>query len=377
MKYYLIAGEASGDLHASNLMKELIAIENSTEFRFLGGDKMLEVGGTLVKHYKEMAFMGLMDVLANLRTISRNLSICKNDIQTWKPDAIILVDYAGFNLRVAEFAKGLGIKVFYYISPKVWVWKKSRIKKLKQFTDKLFVIFPFEVEFFKANEMDVEYYGNPLMDSYSQFMENTKTEEKFRIDNDLSEKPIIALLSGSRKDESKRCLPEMVKASESFPEYQFVVAGAPSISDSYYDKYLKNAEIKLLKNSTYDLLKNSYAGIITSGTATLETAIFKVPQVVVYMTSPINFYLAKFFVKLTFFSLVNLILGKEVVKELLQFNIAERIRNELNNILKNKNYRNTMLQNYEELHKLVGDSGTSGRIAKRISELSDKNLGQN
>ncbi|MCK4921887.1 MAG: lipid-A-disaccharide synthase, partial [Bacteroidales bacterium] len=243
MKYYLIAGEASGDLHASNLMKELAAIDNSTEFRFLGGDKMLEVGGTLVKHYKEMAFMGLMDVLANLRTISKNLRICKYDIQTWKPDAIILVDYAGFNLRVAEFAKGLGIKVFYYISPKVWVWKRSRIKKLKQFTDKLFVIFPFEVEFFKTHEMDVEYYGNPLMDSYSQFMENTGKEGNFRLDNNLPEKPIIALLSGSRKDEIRRCLPEMIKASESFPEYQFVVAGAPSISDSLYNKYIQNTEI--------------------------------------------------------------------------------------------------------------------------------------
>ena len=369
MKYYLIAGEASGDLHASNLMKELAAIDNSTEFRFLGGDKMLEVGGTLVKHYKEMAFMGLMDVLANLRTISKNLRICKYDIQTWKPDAIILVDYAGFNLRVAEFAKGLGIKVFYYISPKVWVWKRSRIKKLKQFTDKLFVIFPFEVEFFKTHEMDVEYYGNPLMDSYSQFMENTGKEGNFRLDNNLPEKPIIALLSGSRKDEIRRCLPEMIKASESFPEYQFVVAGAPSISDSLYNKYIQNTEIKLVKNSTYDLLKNSYAGIITSGTATLETAIFKVPQVVVYMTSPINFYLAKLYVKLSFFSLVNLILGKEVVKELLQFNIAERIRDELRNILGNEDYRNTMLQNYEDLHKLIGGSGTSFRIAKRINQL--------
>ncbi|MCF8379480.1 MAG: lipid-A-disaccharide synthase [Bacteroidales bacterium] len=369
MKYYLIAGEASGDLHASNLMKELQNLDTNTEFRFFGGDKMLEVGGTLVRHYKEMAFMGLVDVLANLRTISKNLTFCKEDIQLWKPDAIILVDYAGFNLRIAEYAKGLGIKVYYYISPKVWVWKKSRIKKLKLFTDKLFVIFPFEVDFFKSHNMKVEYYGNPLMDSYSQFIGKAKNENDFRKENDLSEKPLIALLSGSRKDEIKRCLPEMVRAAKSFPEYQFVVAGAPSIPDDLYHKILVDTEVRLLKNSTYDILKNAYAGIITSGTATLETAIFKVPQVVVYMTSPFNFYLARMFIKVRFFSLVNLISGKEVVKELLQFKIAERVIAELQNILKDAAYRQKMLKNYNDLHTLVGEPGSSFRIAERIHEL--------
>lgn len=373
MKYYLIAGEASGDLHASNLMKELYAIDPSAEFRFFGGDKMLEVGGTLVRHFKEMAFMGLVDVIANIRTISKNLNFCKEDIRLWKPDTIILIDYAGFNLRIAEFAKGMGIKVFYYISPKVWAWKKSRIKKLKRFTDKLFVIFPFEVEFFKSHNMDVEYYGNPLMDSYSQFVESEQKSLNFREEYQLNEKPVIALLSGSRKDEIKRCLPEMAKASKAFPEYQFVVAGAPSISDAFYQKILANTEIRLLKNCTYDILKNAYAGVITSGTATLETAIFKVPQAVVYMTNPINYYLASLFIKIEFFSLVNLISGKEVVKELLQFKIAERIQLELNKILKDSDYRNKMLNNYEELHKLIGSPGSSSRIAKRMHELCVEN----
>jgi len=373
MKYYLIAGEASGDLHASNLMKELHAIDEFAEFRFFGGDKMLAVGGTLVRHYKEMAFMGLVDVLANIRTISKNLNFCKNDIQFWKPDAIILVDYAGFNLRIAEFAKGLGIKVYYYISPKVWAWKKSRIKKLKQFTDKLFVIFPFEVEFFKSHNMDVEYYGNPLMDSYSQFIKSDQKSLSFWEEYKLNNKPIIALLSGSRKDEIKRCLPEMVQASKAFPDYQFVVAGAPSVPDSLYQKILADTEIRLLKNCTYDILKNAYAGVITSGTATLETAIFKLPQAVIYMTSPVNYFLGSLIIKIEFFSLVNLIAGKEIVKELLQYRIAERVQKELKNILEDPGYRKKMLDNYEELHKLIGGPGSSYRIAKRMHELIVEN----
>jgi len=374
MKYYLIAGEASGDLHASNLMKELAKHHNSVDFRFFGGDKMLAVGGTLVRHFKEMAFMGFVDVLANLRTIAGNLKYCKQDIQSWKPDAIVLIDYAGFNLRIAEFAKSIGTKVFYYITPKVWIWKKSRIVKLKKFTDKLYVIFPFEVDFFKSHEVEVEYFGNPLMDSYNEFRENSEANEDFLAKNNLSDKPVVALLSGSRRDEIKRCLPDMVEASRAFPDYNFVVAGAPSISDELYQEYLKNSSVRFLKNCTYDILKNSVAGVITSGTATLETAIFNVPQVVVYKTSPLNYYLARLFVKITFFSLVNLISGKKVVQELLQFNIPDGIKIELSKILLEKDYREAMLANYKELHERVGNSGPSSRIAKSMTEYLNRNL---
>ena len=366
MKYYLIAGEASGDLHASNLMKELVKRDNSAEFRYFGGDKMLDVGGTLVKHFKEMAFMGLVDVIANLRTILGNLKFCKKDIRSWEPDVIILIDYAGFNLRIAEFAKSLGIKVYYYISPKVWVWKKSRIEKLKKFTDKLYVIFPFEVDFFKSHQMEVEYYGNPLMDSYKEFIDNFKSRDNFLGQNNIGDKPVVALLSGSRRDEIKRCLPDMVEASKAFPDYNFVVAAAPSVPDEFYNEILKDSSVRFLKNCTYDILKNSIAGVITSGTATLETAIFNVPQVVVYKTSPINYHLAKLFIKIEFFSLVNLISGKEVVKELLQYNITEGVKNEMSRILYEKDYRDKMLVNYKQLHERVGEPGSSARIAEAM-----------
>lgn len=366
MRYYLIAGEASGDLHASNLMKELVKLDNSFDFRFFGGDKMLDVGGTLVKHFKEMAFMGLVDVIANLKTIAGNLKFCKQDIRSWKPDVIILIDYAGFNLRIAEYAKSLGIKVYYYISPKVWVWKKSRIEKLKKFTDKLYVIFPFEVDFFKSHQMEVEYFGNPLMDSYKEFIDNYKQGDNFLEQNNISDKPVVALLSGSRRDEIKRCLPDMVEASAAFPDYNFVVAAAPSIPDELYNEILKNSSVRFLKNCTYDILKNSVAGVITSGTATLETAIFNIPQVVVYKTSPVNYHLGKLFIKIRFFSLVNLISGKEVVKELLQNNIAEGVKNELSRILNEKDYRAKMFDNYKELQERVGKPGCSSRIAKAM-----------
>lgn len=369
MKYYLIAGEASGDLHASNLMKGLLDADADAEFRFFGGDKMSALGGTLVKHYRDMAFMGIVDVLANLRSISRNLSLCKEDIRKWKPDVVILVDYAGFNLRIAEFAKTLGIKVFYYISPKVWVWKKSRIEKLKKFTDRLFVIFPFEPAFFKEHDMEVEYFGNPLMDAFSEYQKTALKREDFLEEKHLQDEPYIALLSGSRKDEVKRCLPEMVKASLAFPEYQFVVAGAPSISDDLYRKYLSNTKIRVLSGSTYDILNHAEAAVVTSGTATLETAIFKVPQVVIYKTSPVNYRIGMLFLKIKFFSLVNLIAGKEVVKELLQFDLAANVRTELTKILNNNDYRQGMLKSYEELHESIGGPGSSQRIAKRMNEL--------
>jgi lipid-A-disaccharide synthase len=368
MKYYLIAGEASGDLHASNLMKALLEIDPKADFRFYGGDLMQETGGVLVRHYREMAFMGLVEVVANLRTILGNMAYCKNDISNWKPDAVILVDYAGFNLRIAEFVKKAGIKVFYYISPKVWVWKQSRIKKLKDFTDKLFVIFPFEVEFFRKHEMEVEYFGNPLIDAKENFMksQNSISEEELLTDG---HKPVVALLSGSRKQEVKNCLPEMLKAAESFSEYEFIVAGASSIEKEYYEELMKGSSARLVHNRTYELLSIAYAAVVTSGTATLETAIFMVPQVVVYKMNPVNLFVGRMFVKVQYFSLVNIIAGKEVVRELLQNNLSKDIACELKRITSDDKYREKMLSEYKEIIENLGDPGSSKRIAERIKEL--------
>jgi lipid-A-disaccharide synthase len=370
MRYYLIAGEASGDLHGSNLMKALKETDPDAEFRFYGGDLMKVVGGTLVKHYREMAFMGFFDVLANLRTITRNLRICRKDIMDFNPHALILIDYAGFNLRVADFAHKNSIKTYYYISPKVWAWKKKRIKKLKDYTNRLFVIFPFEVEYFHNNGLEVEFYGNPLMDSLAQFREKSGSGEDFRKENNLSEKPIIALLSGSRKHEISRCLPEMVEASKAFPDYQFVVAGAPSIPREQYAQILNGSSIRIVYNKTYSLLQNAYAAVVTSGTATLETALFRVPQVVIFKTGSLTYQIGKMLISVRFFSLVNLIAEKEVVKELLQFNLSQDIQNELTLICKDSARRHEILDGYDQIIASLGGEGTSNRIAKRIWELA-------
>jgi lipid-A-disaccharide synthase len=369
MKYYLIAGEASGDLHASNLMKSIKKFDKEAVFRYFGGDLMQEVDGELVKHYREMAFMGLVDVLANIRTISRNMETCKKDITKWNPDAIILVDYAGFNLRIAEFAKEAGFKVFYYISPKVWVWRKSRIKKLKKFTDRIFVIFPFEVEFFRTHDLEVEFYGNPLMDSYSSFKKQRPSVKKFREENNLGDDKIIALLSGSRRHEVKRCLPHMLKAASAFPEYRFVIAGAGSVPEEVYRKIMADTKAELVINETYPVLNAATAAVVTSGTATLETAVFKVPQVVVYKTSIINYLIGRPFIRIRFFSLVNLIAGKQVVRELLQFNLSSQITFELDQILRDKQYNREIKAGYNEILDAVGNPGTSERIAARIGEI--------
>lgn len=369
MKYYLIAGEASGDLHASNLMKSISRFDKKADFRFFGGDLMKEAGGTLVRHFREMAYMGLVDVIANIRTISRNLDYCKSDITKWTPDAIILVDYAGFNLRIAEFVKDAGFKVFYYISPKVWAWRKSRIEKLKKFTDHIFVIFPFEVEYFRKNDLEVEYFGNPLMDSIYQYRKNRISVKEFRKKNELGNEKIIALLAGSRKHEVQRGLPEMLRAASAFPEYRFVIAGSNSVSEEIYRKIIADAKVDLLFNQTYDILNTAKAAVVTSGTATLETAIFKVPQVVIYKTSHVNYILGRPFIRIRFFSLVNLIAGKEVVKELLQFKLASGIRKELDMILRDKEYQKEIKAGYNKILYSLGNQGTSERIAARITEI--------
>jgi lipid-A-disaccharide synthase len=363
MKYYLVAGEASGDLHGANLMKALKERDPQAQFRFFGGDKMLAEGGELVKHYADMAFMGFIEIVANLRTISKNLSACKKDIEAWQPDVLILVDFPGFNLRIAEFAKSKGIMVCYYISPKVWAWNQKRVLKIKRIVDHLFCILPFEVDFYKGWGMEVDYVGNPLLDAIAEFKPGAAFVEK----NQLGDKKIIALLPGSRKQEISRILPDMVATAKQFPDYQFVVAGAPSFDAAYYDEYLKNTGIPIVFNATYDLLNNAYAAIVTSGTATLETALFNIPQVVVYKSSKISIAIGRLVIKVKFISLVNLIMDKAIVKELIQDDCnPERINKELELITDVKFARQEMLDNYDELHKKMGQPGASGRTAGLI-----------
>lgn len=370
MRYYLIAGEASGDLHGSGLMKSILREDPAAEFRFYGGDMMSKTGGTLVKHYREMAFMGFVDVLANIRTITRNLRHCKKDILNFRPDALILIDYAGFNLRIAEFAHENSLRTFFYISPKVWAWKKDRIVKLKKYVDLLFVIFPFEVEYFRENNLTVEFYGNPLLDAKAEYHRNLSPDKDFRKENELSDEPVVALLAGSRKHEVSRLLPQMVKAARHFPACQFIVAGAPSIPPEQYNRYLEGTGIKVIYNQTYRLLENANAAVVTSGTATLETALFRVPQVVVFKTGWFTFYLGRLFVKIRFFSLVNLIAGREVVKELLQFRLSKEIQAELNRVLFDAGRRKDILNGYDEIINILGGEGTSERIARRICDIT-------
>jgi lipid-A-disaccharide synthase len=364
MKYYLIAGEASGDLHGSNLIKTLKEVDSNTEFRFYGGDLMQAQGGTLVKHYADMAFMGFLEVALNLRTILKNIHKCKEDILANRPDVLILIDFPGFNLKIAKFAKEQGIKVYYYISPKVWAWNQKRVLKIKRDVDKMFCILPFEVDFYKKWGMKIDYVGNPLLDAKAAFTPNPN----FRKDNNLSDKPIIALLPGSRKQELNYILPEMLSVVASFPDQQFVIAGAPSFTVDYYQQYLSGLTIPIVFNSTYDLLNVAEAALVTSGTATLETALFKVPQVVVYKGSKISIGIARMLVKIRFISLVNLIMDKETVKELIQENCNPTIiSNELSKILQSPD-RDIMMANYQILAEKMGTAGASEKTAKLIHQ---------
>lgn len=366
MKYYIIAGEASGDLHASNLMKELKLKDPHAEFRFWGGDLMQAQGGTLVKHYRDLAFMGFAEVVMNLKTILGNISVAKKDIETYKPDAVILIDYPGFNLRIAEFVKKLGIKVYYYISPQIWAWKTGRVHKIKKVVDKMFVILPFEEEFYQRYDYKVDFVGNPLLDSLNHLP--AIDEQRFRKEHNLDERPIIALLPGSRTQEIKVKLPLMLSVEKDFPDYQFVVAGAPSQPSENYKKIVGN-QLKIVENKTYDLLRISHAALVTSGTATLETALLKVPEVVCYKGNAISYEIGKRVVKnIRFISLVNLIMDEEVVKELIQYDLTyENIKRELNLIL-NSPKRDKILQDYEELYHKLGGIGASERTANLIVE---------
>jgi lipid-A-disaccharide synthase len=366
LKLYIIAGEASGDLHGSNLMKHLKAENSEIEFRFWGGDKMQQQGGTLVKHIKDLAFMGFLEVLKNIKTILNNIRFCKNDIAAFQPDALILIDYPGFNLRIADWAKSQGIKVYYYVSPQVWAWKQSRVHKIKKCVDELYVILPFEKDFYKKFDFDVHYLGHPLLDAVDDFKATIVDKKLIYSENNLSDKPIIALLPGSRKQEVAMKLPIMLNAVRSFKEHQIVIAGAPSLSEDFYLQFIKQSD-QIIFGKTYDLLEISEAALVTSGTATLETALFKVPQVVCYKGSNFSYQIAKRLIKIKFISLVNLILNREAVKELIQQECnAAFIEKELSKIVAGGKNREKMLNDYNELEQILGAGGASKKIAHAL-----------
>lgn len=374
MKYYLIAGEASGDLHASNLMAALKENDPEADFRFLGGDLMRDVGGVLVKHYREMAFMGFIPVLMNLRTILKNMKTCQEDIRRYQPDVVILIDYPGFNLKIAKYVKTkLGLPVYYYISPKIWAWKQYRIKDFRRYVDRMFCILPFEPDFFRKLNYEVDYVGNPSVDSVAQYMERHKgdTKEAFTRQEGLPNKPILALLCGSRKQEIKDNLPTMLKVASAYPDYQAVIAGAPGIDPAYYREYTGQYPAKIVFGKTYPLLRYSQAALVTSGTATLEAALFRVPQVVCYYVKagPVASFLFKHFFHTKYISLVNLIGQREIVQELFGARFSEaRIHDELERILTDTSYRQRMLHGYDEIIRTLGTPGASRRAAHLIVE---------
>lgn len=364
MKYYIIAGEASGDLHGSNLMKALFQEDPNAEIRFWGGDLMQSVGGTLVTHYKERAFMGFIEVIMNLRKISKFISFCKEDIADYKPDVVVFIDNSGFNLRIAKWAKAANFKTHYYISPQVWASRASRVKDIKRDVDAMYVILPFVEDFYKKHDYKVDFVGHPLIDAIAN--REQVSEKKFRETYQLSDKPIIALLPGSRKQEITKMLSVMLSLVDDFKAYQFVIAGAPSQDYSFYQTFIKSASVKFINNKTYDLLSISTAALVTSGTATLETALFKVPQVVCYKGSAISYQIAKRIITLKFISLVNLVMDREVVTELIQgdFN-KKRLKKELERIL-DKESRKKLFLDYYELEKALGGKGASEKTAQLI-----------
>ena len=376
MKYYLIVGEASGDLHASNLMRALKERDPQADFRFFGGDLMKGVGGTLVKHYKDLAYMGFIPVLLHLRTIFKNMDYCKQDIVGWQPDVVILVDYPGFNLKIAEYLKkNTTIPVYYYISPKIWAWKEYRIKNIKRDVDELFSILPFEVDFFKGHQYPIHYVGNPCVDAVDAYQKiHAETFDEFVTSNSLSEKPIVALLAGSRKQEIKDNLPMMLDAAKPFVDkYQLVLAGAPGIDPAYYQKYVGNdVPVKIIFGQTYRLLQQAKAALVTSGTATLETALFRVPQAVCYYTpvGKLIAFLRRHILKVKYISLVNLVANKEVVRELVADTMTvANVRSELDALLNDEQYRGRMLQEYDRMIKILGPAGASHQAASKIIEL--------
>lgn len=371
MRIYIISGEASGDLHGSNLLRELKLIKPNINVRAWGGELLQKQGAEIVKHYKDLAFMGFIEVVKNLRTIFKNIDFCKQDILQFNPDVIVLIDYPGFNLRIAEFAKSRGYKVVYYISPQVWAWKQSRVHKIRKVVDKMLCILPFEKDFYKRFNFEVEYVGHPLLDAINQFtQEQTNDRILFLNKHQLNNKPIVALLPGSRHQEINIKLEYMCLMAKHFPHYQFVIAGAPSIEKSVYQKYLSD-NIKIVFNDTYQLLCFSNAALVTSGTATLETALFKVPQVVCYKGSAISYHIARQLIKVNYISLVNLIMNREVVKELIQNDLnEENLKLELGKIIEDTIERKKMIEDYNLLAEVLGGGGASKKAALEIIKMA-------
>lgn len=379
MKYFIVAGEASGDLHGSNLMAALKQIDKEADFRYFGGDLMAAQGGTLIKHYRELAFMGFIPVLLNLRTIMRNMKMCREEITAHNPDVVILIDYPGFNLKIAKYiSTKTKIPVYYYISPKVWAWKEWRVKSFKKYVDEMFCILPFEVGFFKKHDYHVNYVGNPTVDAVAQYRDEHKndTREKFVAENQLSEKPVIALLAGSRRQEIKDNLPAMLEAIKGFSSHQAVIAGAPGIEHDFYKQYIGSHNCRIIFGQTYRLLDNAEAALVTSGTATLETSLFRVPQVVCYETPlpRLVYWAFKHILHTPYISLVNLIAGKTIVQELFaKFFSVESIRNEAGKLLNDSGYRKKMLQGYEQVISILGKPGASGEAARlMVDKLRNK-----
>jgi lipid-A-disaccharide synthase len=370
MKYYIVAGEASGDLHGSNLMKAIVKEDSTADIRFWGGDLMQEVGGTLVMHYKERAFMGFIEIIMNLRKILGLISFCKKDIAEFQPDVVVFIDNSGFNLRVAKWAKAEGFRTNYYISPQVWASRASRVQKIKRDVDQMLVILPFEKEFYKKYEYDVHFVGHPLLDAIAD--RKPVDGAQFRTEHGLDNRPIIALLPGSRKQEITKMLSVMLSVVDDFSEYQFVIAGAPSQEKSFYDQFIADKKVQFIDNKTYDLLNVANAALVTSGTATLETALYKVPQVVCYKANNISYQIAKRIITLEYISLVNLIMDREVVKELIQNDFTtENVKKELSKIL-NDTERTQLFEDYYELEQKLGGKGASANAAKLICGAIEK-----
>jgi len=371
VKYYVIAGEASGDLHGSNLIEALNIVDKDAFYKIWGGDLMkAAIGkkGELQKHYKDLAFMGFLEVVQNIFTILKNIKFCKQDILDFKPDALVLIDYPGFNLRIAKFAKKHGIKVFYYISPQLWAWKEGRIKILKNYVDELCCVLPFEEDFYNKHNYPIHYVGHPLLDALDKFQFNPNFKEQ----NELPAKPIVALLPGSRAQEVKTMLPLMVQLSNNFPNHQFVIAGVNHLDKEFYNQNIGTSDIKIVYNQTYDLLNNSSAAVVTSGTATLETALLNVPQLVGYKGSKISYEIGKRLVKIKYISLVNLIADEAVIKEFIQDQYTlNNLNEELNQLLNNEKYGQTIANAYGKIREQLGGGGASETTAKLLYNFAD------
>lgn len=377
MKYFIIAGEQSGDLHGSNLIRGIQNADNDAAINCWGGDLMESAGARLLVHYRKTAFMGFTAVLKNIRQISENFRLCKQHITEFNPDVLILIDYPGFNLRMAEWAKKSGIRVFYYISPKLWAWNEGRVKKVKSFVDRMFIIFPFEVEFYRKHGIEVKYAGNPLVDETSKRSETFPSREEIYKSLGLDQKPVIGLMAGSRRHEVELILPPMMKAMKHFPEYQFVLAGVKNLPDEFYSKIIGNAPVKLVREKTYEVLHISEAALIKSGTSTLEAALHGTPQVVCYKGDFLSMLIGWMVIKVKYISLVNLIMDSEIVRELVQYDLTEKnITEELKAILPGGNKREKMLQGYKSLMEKLGPAGASGRIAaEMVRELQSESGG--